>query len=228
MFLQIERINKSYQAGDSQKTRKVLTDLSLKVADGESVAIVGPSGSGKTTLLNMIGTMDKPDNGNIFFKGRDIGLLENKDLEEFRNQEIGFVFQQHHLLPQCSLLENVLLPTIPATKKHQRPEVFERAQKLLERVGLWDIREQKPGELSGGECQRTAVVRSLINNPSLLLADEPTGALDEENALNLSELLLDFNRTDKLALIVVTHSLELAHKMDKVFKLRNGQLVTTT
>jgi len=192
--------------------------------DGEAIAIVGPSGSGKTTLLNMIGTMDKPDEGNVFFREKDISLLSNRELEEFRNQEIGFVFQQHHLLPQCTLLENVLLPSLPNTKKAQRAEVQKRAKSLLEKVGLWDVKDQKPGELSGGECQRTAVVRSLINNPSLLLADEPTGALDTDNAHKLAELLLEFNRSEKLALVVVTHSLELAGKMDKAYLLKDGKL----
>jgi ABC-type lipoprotein export system ATPase subunit len=227
MFLQIDKINKSYQAGSTGRARVVLDDLSLRVADGEAIAIVGPSGSGKTTLLNQIGTMDKPDNGNIFFRGRDIGLQDSKALEEFRNQEIGFIFQQHHLLPQCTLLENVLLPSLPGTKANQRSQVLERARVLLERVDLWDLRDQKPGELSGGECQRTAVVRSLINNPSLLLADEPTGALDTDNAQNLADLLLDFNRSDKLVLIVVTHSMELAAKMDKIYLLKNGRLEPT-
>ncbi len=227
MFLRIDKINKAYEAGGPGKKRIVLDDLSLRLADGEAIAIVGPSGSGKTTLLNMIGTMDKPDTGNIFFRGLDIGLLNNKDLEEFRNQEIGFVFQQHHLLPQCTLLENVLLPSLPGTKRNQRSEVSDRARILLERVGLWELRDQKPGELSGGECQRTAVVRSLINNPSLLLADEPTGALDEENANTLADLLLDFNREDKLTLVVVTHSLELAKKMDKAYMIKNGRLEET-
>jgi len=224
MLIEIDKINKSYRAGGTGKERIVLNDLSLQVADGEAIAIVGPSGSGKTTLLNMIGTMDRPDAGNIFFRGLDIGLMDNKALEEFRNQEIGFVFQQHHLLPQLSLMENVLLPALPRSSRARREEAAVRARSLLERVGLWDMRDQRPGELSGGECQRTAVVRSLINNPALLLADEPTGALDEENAVKLAELLLDFNREDKLALIVVTHSLELAGKMDKSYLLKNGRL----
>lgn len=224
MFLQIENIKKSYLSGGSEEERIVLNELSLSIDDGEAIAIVGPSGSGKTTLLNMIGTMDKPDEGTVFFRKKDISLLSNRELEEFRNQEIGFVFQQHHLLPQCTLLENVLLPSLPGTKKSQRAQVQERARLLLEKVGLWDVKDQKPGELSGGECQRTAVVRSLINNPSLLLADEPTGALDTENAQKLAELLLEFNRTDNLALIVVTHSLELAGMMDKSFLLKNGKL----
>ncbi len=224
MFLQIDKINKSYQVGGTGRTRVVLDDLSLRVADGEAIAIVGPSGSGKSTFLNQLGTMDRPDNGNIFFRGRDIGLLDRKELEEFRNQEIGFIFQQHHLLPQCTLLENVLLPSLPRTNARQRAQVLERAKVLLERVGLWDLRDQKPGELSGGECQRTAVIRSLINNPSLLLADEPTGALDADNAHTLADLLLDFNRTERLVLIVVTHSMELAGKMDKAYLLKNGRL----
>lgn len=223
MFLQIDRINKSYQSGSSAK-RLVLDDLSLKVDDGEAVAIVGPSGSGKTTLLNQIGTMDRPDSGNIYFRGKDIGLLNNKELEQFRNQEIGFIFQQHYLLPQCTLLENVLLPVLPGIDGEIKDAAPKRAQELLERVGLWELRKQKPGELSGGECQRTAVVRALINNPSLLLADEPTGALDLDNAQNLTDLLLDFNKTEGLSLIVVTHSRELSEKMSKSYLLRKGKL----
>ena len=224
MLLKIDAINKSYQAAQSDKKRIVLNNLSLNVENGDSVAIIGPSGSGKTTLLNQIGTMDQPDSGNIYFKGRDLGLLSSKELQEFRNREIGFIFQQHHLLPQCTMLENVLLPTLPGSKKKDRDELHARARALLERVGLWDLRDQRPGELSGGECQRTAVVRALINNPSILLADEPTGALDEENAYVLADLLMDFNKSDKLSLIVVTHSAELAGKMNKVYVLKNGKL----
>ena len=224
MLLKIDAINKSYQAAQSDKKRIVLNNLSLNVENGDSVAIIGPSGSGKTTLLNQIGTMDQPDSGNIYFKGRDLGLLSSKELQEFRNREIGFIFQQHHLLPQCTMLENVLLPTLPGSKKKDRDELHARARALLERVGLWDLRDQRPGELSGGECQRTAVVRALINNPSILLADEPTGALDEENAYVLADLLMDFNQSDKLSLIVVTHSAELAGKMNKVYVLKNGKL----
>jgi ABC-type lipoprotein export system ATPase subunit len=227
MFLQVDRINKSYPSGSSGR-RIVLDDLSLKVDDGEAVAIVGPSCYGKTTLLNQIGTMDRPDSGNIYFRGKDIGLLDDKELEQFRNREIGFIFQQHYLLPQCTLLENVLLPTLPLKDKKKKGEAPGRAKELLERVGLWELRNQRPGELSGGECQRTAVVRALINNPSLLLADEPTGALDMDNAQNLSDLLLEINKSERLTLIIVTHSRDLADKLDRSYLLKKGKLEKTS
>ena len=223
MLLEIENVSKSYRSG-ADGERVVLDKLSLHVDEGESIAIIGPSGSGKTTLLNQIGTMDRPDEGRILFREKDLSGMRDKELEKFRNREIGFIFQAHHLLPQLTLMENVLLPTLPYARGKDREMLIDRAKTLLERVGLWERKDQKPGELSGGECQRTAVVRALINNPSLLLADEPTGALDEENALNLTDLLLDFNRKDKLSLIVVTHSGEIADKMDKKYILRNGRL----
>jgi len=222
-LLEVQNVTKSYQTGPG-KVRSVLNSLKLNVKEGEAIAIVGPSGSGKTTLLNQIGTMDRPDEGKILFRDQDISGLNDRELEEFRNQEIGFIFQAHHLLPQLSIMENVLLPTLPYAKKGDKSEILKRAESILRRVGLWDLRDQKPGELSGGECQRTAVVRALINNPSLLLSDEPTGALDEENAANLIDLLLDFNRNDKLTLIVVTHSMEIAGRMGKTYVLKNGQL----
>lgn len=223
MFLKIEDLSKSYVSGADNK-RVVLENMNLQVEEGESIAIIGPSGSGKTTLLNQLGTMDRPDDGKIIFRDKELSGMNKKELEAFRNREIGFIFQAHHLLPQLSLMENVLLPTLPSANGDDKKAVIERAETLLQRVGLWDLRDQKPGELSGGECQRTAVVRALINNPSLLLADEPTGALDEENAVKLTDLLLDFNRQDKLTLIVVTHSREIAERMDKTYVLRNGQL----
>lgn len=221
MLLQIRSISKAYGIPGTGGYQQVLSNLSLDVDEGESIAITGPSGSGKTTLLNMIGTLDKPGQGTIRYKGNDITQLSGKELNTFRNSEIGFIFQQHHLLPQCTLLENVLLPTLPG---RTGTAAIEQAMKLIEKVGLKEHMHKKPRLLSGGECQRTAVVRALINNPGMLLADEPTGALDQVNAMALYSLLSEINREERLTLIVVTHSLELAEKMNRVYRLLNGNL----
>jgi lipoprotein-releasing system ATP-binding protein len=223
MLLQLQNISKGYGYPQSNNYQHVLKDISLEVEEGESIAIIGPSGSGKTTLLNLIGTLDQPDKGTIFYKDRDITGLSRQEIEKFRNKEIGLIFQMHYLLPQCTLLENVLLPTLP--NKNDK-DARSRAEKLIKRVGLWEHKDKKPQLLSGGECQRTAVVRAMINNPGLLLADEPTGALDHENAVRLINLLMELNREDGLTLIMVTHSLELAEKMKKIFRLRDGKLET--
>jgi lipoprotein-releasing system ATP-binding protein len=221
MLLTINKISKAYGTPGTDGYQQVLGDLSLEADHGESLAITGPSGSGKSTLLNLIGSLDKPDRGSIVYQGNDITQLSGKDLAGFRNKQIGFVFQQHHLLPQCTLMENVLLPVLPVKAG---PEAAERAESLIKRVGLWEHRHKKPGVLSGGECQRTAVVRALINAPGLLLADEPTGALDHDNSLQLMALLLELNQEEKVSLIVVTHSLELAEKMQSRYKLDKGKL----
>lgn len=221
MLLQIQNISRGYGVPQSKNYQHVLDDISLEVDDGESIAVIGPSGSGKTTLLNLIGTLDHPDKGSIFYKSRDITGFSSQEIEKFRNKEIGFIFQMHYLLPQCTLLENVLLPTLP---NKEDKDAHMRAEKLIKRVGLWEHKDKKPQLLSGGECQRTAVVRAMINNPGLLLADEPTGALDHENAVKLIDLLLELNREDNLTLIMVTHSQELAEKMKKIFRLRDGKI----
>jgi ABC-type lipoprotein export system ATPase subunit len=219
MLLKLENISKSYA-----KDRVILDQLSLEINAGERIAIVGPSGSGKTTLLNLIGTLDRPDAGKMIFDGHDLSAMNDHQLAQFRNRKIGFVFQLHHLLPQLSLMENVLLPTLtdPAL---QGKETEERAKRLIERVGLSGVVSQKPSELSGGECQRTAVVRALINRPALLLADEPTGALDQKSSGNLSDLLIELNKEEGVALVVVTHSLDVAKKMDRIYRLEEGKLV---
>ena len=218
MLLKLENISKSYS-----KERVILDQLSLEINAGERVAIVGPSGSGKTTLLNLIGTLDRPDSGKMVFDGQDLSAMNDNQLAQFRNRKIGFVFQMHHLLPQLSLWENVLLPTLtdPAL---QGKETEDRAKRLIERVGLSGVVGQKPSELSGGECQRTAVVRALINRPALLLADEPTGALDQKSSGNLTYLLIELNKEEGVALVVVTHSMEVAKKMDRIYQLENGIL----
>lgn len=223
MILQLKNISKGY--GDPLKSnfRKVLDELNLEVETNKKIAIAGPSGSGKTTLLNLIGTLDRPDAGEIFFNGRKITGYSHEELAHFRNRELGFVFQMHHLLPQCTLWENVLLPVLPIKKVVGKAEKV-WAEHLLRKVGIWEQRNQKPSELSGGECQRTAVVRALINKPQLILADEPTGALDEQNADNLADLLNHLSGEEGVSLIVVTHSSELASQMDKVYHLKNGKL----
>ena len=218
-LLKLEKVTKQYAT--LPEPTVVLRGVHLAIAPGESVAIVGPSGCGKSTLLNLIGALDRPSSGEIHFKGEDLLQRSPDETARFRNREIGFVLQRHHLLPQCSVLENVLVPTLvnPASRN-----AHQRAAQLLERVGLADRIDRRPALLSGGEQQRAAVVRALINGPSLLLADEPTGSLNEEASANLSTLLLELNREQGMALIVVTHSLTLAEKMDRVLELHDGRV----
>src|SRR5262249_34509948 len=159
----------------------------------DSLAIIGPSGSGKSTLLNIIGTLDRPTLGTIQLDGQDLTALDDLALADLRNRQVGFIFQGHHLLPQCTVLENVLVPTLASKDRHLRSTAPDRARGLLDRVGLGARLEHRPGQLSGGERQRVAVVRALINQPKLLLADEPTGALDRASAANLAQLLVDLN-----------------------------------
>jgi ABC-type lipoprotein export system ATPase subunit len=222
MFIQLERISKSYGDPGTRIHRKVLEDLDLGVEEGEGLAIIGPSGSGKTTLLNLLGSLDVPDSGSIRIGDKDLSDLNAREIAAFRNRSIGFVFQSHFLLPQCNIWENVLVPVLPAGKPGK--EVLDRAEDLLKQTGLWELRWQKPSQLSGGECQRTAVVRALINRPALLLADEPTGALDEENAGMIMELLARINRETGVTTIVITHSADLAGMMGRILRLKNGKL----
>jgi ABC-type lipoprotein export system ATPase subunit len=225
MLLKLDDIRKSYASGNPEIQRNVLDGLDLELDQGETIAILGPSGSGKSTLLNIIGTLDYPDSGEVIFDGRSLSDLDEKQLTRFRNREIGFIFQMHHLLPQFTVLENVLLPAIPLKKAGLQSSSMNRADKLIREVGLWEHRNQHTNVLSGGECQRAAVVRSLINNPRILLADEPTGSLDHENASNIVSLLLKLNGEFSTALIVVTHSEEIASRMSKIYKLKNGKLI---
>ncbi|MEI6232505.1 MAG: ABC transporter ATP-binding protein [Planctomycetota bacterium] len=209
--------------GSADSTRDVLKNASLRVDAGTSLAIMGPSGSGKSTLLNILGTLDTADSGTVDLFGTDPFQLNEKDLATFRNRSIGFIFQSHHLLPQCSILENVLLPTLVA--QSNPTDASERAKRLIERVGLSHRIHARPGMLSGGECQRAAVVRALINGPRLLLADEPTGSLDRISADAIGTLLAEIVREERAALIAVTHSHELAQRMDVTLELRDGTLV---
>jgi ABC-type lipoprotein export system ATPase subunit len=220
-LLELSGVTKAYVSPDGVETR-VLRGLSLAVAAGESIAVAGPSGSGKSTLLNLMGLLDRPTSGRVLLDGRDVSALTEAEAAAARARDVGFVFQAHHLLPQCSVLENVLVPTLAAKAS---PDAEERARKLLERVGLSHRLANRPGQISGGECQRTAVVRALINKPRLLLADEPTGSLDREASESLARLLAELNREEGVALVVVTHAPALAAQMGRLLVLRDGILV---
>ena len=226
-LLKLEKVSKIFVAAEGAAPVTVLRELSFEIGGGESVAIIGPSGSGKSTLLNIIGTLDQPSAGRVWLDGRDLSQLNENDLALVRNQQIGFIFQSHHLLPQCSVIENVLVPTIADQRAGQARDVMVRAEQLLNRVGLGDRMQHRPGQLSGGERQRVAVVRALINRPKLLLADEPTGALDRASAKGLAQLLVELNREEKVTLIVVTHAIDLARQMGRLLEMRDGQLVST-
>lgn len=202
-------------------TISILKDLSLSLSRGDAAAIMGPSGSGKSTLLYIIGALDQPTAGSVRLDGRDPFALSERELAAFRNKEIGFIFQDHCLLPQCSVLENVLTPTLVA-----QPDISytDRARALLDQVGLIERIEHRPGELSGGEKQRVALARALIRKPLLLLCDEPTGNLDHASADRVASLLLDLHKKQETILIVVTHSAELAARFTKRFELVDRKL----
>jgi lipoprotein-releasing system ATP-binding protein len=207
----------------SGTNKPVLNDISIEINQGKTIAIVGPSGSGKSTLLNLLGTLDFPDSGEVKIGEILTTKASPKELEQLRNRTIGFVFQTHMLLPQLTVLENILLPVVPR-EKSVKNEAVERAKKLIEEVGLSEKINSFPGKMSVGECQRVAVVRSLINKPELLLTDEPTGSLDEESATRLIDLLLDLQKQYGFTLITVTHSMELANRMETIYRLTNGKL----
>ena len=221
-LLQLKNIFREFPSAEGGTPLEVLRGLSMDVARGESIAIVGPSGCGKSTLLNLIGTLDQPTDGAIAFDGRDLIALNDDELALLRNREMGFIFQNHHLLPQCTVMENVLVPTLAHGRATADDE--ERARPLLNRVGLGERLSHRPGQLSGGERQRVAVVRALINQPQLLLADEPTGALDQTTADQLGQLLVELNAEKNVTLITVTHSEKLAARMTRTVELKNGQI----
>ena len=223
-MLELINVAKTYDSPAGGAAVSVLKDINLKVDEGRSIAVVGPSGSGKSTLLNIMGALDRPTAGSVLVDGRDLARSNEAELAGIRNREIGFVFQLHHLLPQCTVIENVLVPTLAAATGGATEEAVERARHLLERVGLGDRAQYRPSRLSGGERQRAAVVRALINRPRLLLADEPTGSLDHASAERLSELLVELNREEGTALMVVTHSLELAARMERGYTLSEARL----
>jgi lipoprotein-releasing system ATP-binding protein len=213
----LSNIHKDFQTDGNSVS--VLRGLSLEVGSGERIAIIGPSGSGKSTLLHIIGTLDRPTAGEIKIQGRDPTSLAEPELARFRNKVVGFVFQEHHLLPQYSVLENVLIPTM-ATKQDE--DAVRRAHELLERVGLGERLQHRPAQLSGGERQRVAIARALINKPAILLCDEPTGDLDHKTALSIANLFFELQEQEKNVLITVTHSLELAARFQRQLQLREG------
>lgn len=223
MQIHVTDIHKSYCNALGTVERTVLNALNLDVEKGQKIALMGPSGSGKTTLLNLIGTLDSPDSGTIALNGKSLQSLREDALLELRRKSLGFVFQFHNLLPQCTLMENILLPTLASKEKN--PGVVAWAEELLAYMGLTEQRDQKPDELSGGECQRAAVARALINRPEILLADEPTGSLDAKNADLLLDLLLDINAKYGVTLILATHSERIAERMDRVYRMESGVLI---
>ena len=221
-LLELTNLSKSYTDPGSGARVPVLRGINLTIEQGESLAIIGPSGCGKSTLLNILGTLDTPDEGGIVFDGESLAQGTPKQLAAVRSQKIGFIFQLHHLMPQCSVLENVLLPTLAL--KAPPADASQRAEALLAQVGLKDRMRWKPAQLSGGERQRVAFVRALINQPRLILADEPTGALDEANAVVLTELLLALQKSHGITLVMVTHHREQAECMGRVMTIHEGVL----
>ena len=224
MEITLRNVGKTYDVPAGAAAVPVLKSISLAIGQGESLAIVGPSGSGKSTLLNIMGALDHPTTGSVFFDDTDLADMNDRALARLRNTEIGFVFQMHHLLPQCTVLENVMIPTLAYPGVSDQAAVRKRAEQLLSDVGLSDHASYFPAQLSGGERQRVAVVRALINRPKLILADEPTGSLDQSSAEELGQLLIDLNSAESVTLVVVTHSLELANRMQRVHTLHNGIL----
>ncbi|MBR4239140.1 MAG: ABC transporter ATP-binding protein [Prevotella sp.] len=213
-MIDIQGITKSF--GSLQ----VLKGIDLHIDKGEVVSIVGPSGAGKTTLLQIIGTLDKPDAGTVHIDGIDVTTLSQKKLSDFRNQHIGFVFQFHQLLPEFTAIENIMIPAFIAGKSHA--EAKQRAQELLEFMGLTDRASHKPAELSGGEKQRIAVARALVNNPAVILADEPSGSLDSKNKAELHQLFFDLRDRYGQTFVIVTHDESLAAITDRTIHLRDG------
>ena len=221
MALDVDHLGKDYPTRAGPLV--ILRDVTLHLDRGESLAVMGPSGSGKSTLLHLLGTLDRPTRGTVRLDGQDPFALSEPELADFRNRHVGFVFQDHHLLPQCTVLENVLIPTL-VNGRAKAADVEKWAKELLERVGLTGRLDHRPAELSGGERQRVAVARALVLRPALLLADEPTGNLDRTTAKAVGELLLDLHRQERTVLVVVTHSPELAKLFPRQMEMGDGTL----
>jgi len=222
--LTVQALCKTYNSGENRL--EVLKDLSLRMTSGESLAVVGPSGSGKSTLLQILGTLDEPDSGSVDLAGTDPFVLSEKRLAEFRNAQIGFIFQDHHLLPQLTVLENVLIPALASGSAEAND--FEHAEDLIQRVGLGDRITHLPGQLSGGERERVAIARALFRDPVLILADEPTGNLDRKTAEIITALLLELQKQSGAMLIAVTHNDALAAAMSRRAELVDGKLQETS
>tara|TARA_B000000460_G_scaffold248272_1_gene225369 strand:- start:1074 stop:1757 length:684 start_codon:yes stop_codon:yes gene_type:complete len=221
VLLRISKICKSFE--HIHHTVSVLQDVSFEAVQCQSLVMTGPSGSGKSTLLHLIGALDKPSSGEIEINGTSLLNLSELELAKFRNQMIGFVFQDHHLLPQYSVLENVLIPTMAF--KNMSPNSQKRAIDLLEKIGLSDRISHRPAELSGGERQRVAIARALINQPSIILCDEPTGNLDHATANTVTSLLFDLHQTEQNILVVVTHNRDLEHRFDRRFVFKENSCI---
>ncbi len=221
-MLEVENVSKEYSTPAG--ALRIVSDVSLSLPRGSAVSIMGPSGSGKSTLLYLIGALEPPSSGTITLSGQNPFLLKPKQLAAFRNQQIGFIFQDHCLLPQCSVIENVLTPTLVSTPNGDAPDQSRRAAELLKHVGLAERLDHRPAQLSGGEKQRVALARALIMKPKLLLCDEPTGNLDQKSAQVVADLLLDIHRESETILIVVTHSSELGARFPQRFELKNQRL----
>ena len=224
MLLQAKGIHKYYSNG--KERLHILKDVSLSIAQGEIAAVLGPSGAGKSTLLHILGGLDSPESGEVFFEGQDISSFSDRESADFRNKAVGFVFQFYHLLPEFNLLENIMMPALIG---RQSPVVSlqsrEKAKELLKEVGLSHRVRHLPNQLSGGEQQRAAIARALINEPKVLLCDEPTGNLDSENSKQIIQTLKRLNREKKMTIIMVTHNLDLTDFASKVYHIKDGELV---
>lgn len=224
MLLRATDISKSYPSIGGDTPLNVLSGISIDLEQGESVVITGPSGSGKSTLLHILGGIDRPDSGSILYHGSDMSQLSNEALAKWRNKEVGFVFQFHYLLPEFTACENVMMPALIHNLSAVDPK--KRAMELLGRVGLVDRAEHRPSELSGGEQQRVAVARALMNRPSLLLADEPTGNLDDKNTQQLMELLTQIRADEGMTMVMVTHDQQLTRYCNRMITLSKSAIIT--
>ncbi|WP_461206820.1 ABC transporter ATP-binding protein [Clostridium sp. DL1XJH146] len=222
-IIQLKNINKIYGAEGSQAKTQVLYDVNLNFEEGSFNSIIGASGSGKSTVLNIIGTLDKPTNGQVFINGQRTDQMSKNKLAELRNKTIGFIFQFHYLLPEFTALENVMMPYLIQNPNPSK-EVYDRAKELLHLVGLEKVINNKATNMSGGQQQRTAIARSLINNPKIILADEPTGNLDSEGTENVYEILKNVNKNFKTTFIIITHDKKIAEKTDRIIEIKDGRV----
>ena len=225
MIVELKDIFKSYSEGEDNPRRNILDSFNLLIDFDESISIVGPSGCGKTTLLNILGTLDKPDSGEVIFKGELVTHMNDDQLSKLRAEKIGFIFQSHYLLPQISVIENVILPTLAVNRKQNNSIIFDEAESLLSQVGLKKQAHKFPSQLSGGEKQRVAIVRSLINKPNLVLADEPTGSLDKSRGEDIIDLLKSLCVNNQTSLVVVTHDVEIASQMKRRLYYKNSNFI---
>ena len=221
-YIRLENLSKSFYKSNTEI--KILNELNFDLKQGEIIAVLGASGAGKSTMLHILGGLDKPSSGKVYYAGRDIYNIGEKALSDFRNKEIGFVFQSHHLLPEFSALENVMMPALIA--RMQRDEAIQQAEALLKKVGLTSRVTHKPGELSGGEQQRVALARALVLKPNVLLADEPTGNLDTKTGEEVFSLMVEMNKSLGLTFVMVTHNEQLAERADRQIRVQDGRIIT--